>query len=536
MKQLFTLGVTLLSLTSQAQLVVQNGATFFIDAGATVTVQGDVTSNANITGTGKLIMKGTALQNLNMNGFQIPNLEIDNPSHVALAGLAEVKNTLTFVNGKIQLGNFNMILDSVATFTGAGVGKFVETNGTGELRKEVSAAGNYVLPVGLGTDYNPVQFNITGGTFTSAFVGARAVNGGHPARHPRTSDYLNQYWTLNRSGVTGTVATVGTYVDPADVTGVEADIRAMTYTGSAWALGTSQDNTANTVTAPMSGNTGDLYAMNRFVLASPKVFLQGAFNTGTGLMNDQLRSTDVTQTPGLASTNNVIPLTDPYRSAPLNFVHTNNSVPEIVASSVLFHQANPTDNIVDWVFLELRNTATTGNLVLQSRAALVQRDGDVVDIDGISPIYFKNVDAGNYSVGVRHRNHIGMYTNPANFTQALNLSSSVINLTTIAASSLMGTANSGYFNDGVRNMLYSGNANFNNRTSYSGSGNDASYLLSSILAGNPSNNTVTNVYSVGDVNMNRRVTYSGSGNDASFILATPLGGVPGALKTEVKPN
>ncbi|HSR39519.1 MAG TPA: hypothetical protein VLL95_11440, partial [Phnomibacter sp.] len=303
MKPLLTLGLGIISLATQAQLTVQSGATLFIDAGASVTVQGDLVSNANITGTGKIIMKGTALQNLNMNGFTIPNLDIDNTNNVALGGETKVSGVLSFVNGKLQLGNYNFVLAGSGSYAGAGAGKFAETNGTGEFRDEVSAVGSVTLPVGVGADYNPVTFQLAGNTFSSAWVGARAVSGGHPAKHPRSSDLLNHYWALSQSGVSGgTITTSGTYVDGADVTGTESFLNAMTYNGSAWSLGTSVDNGTNTVTAPMSGASSQLYAMNKFVLVTPKVFLQGAYNSGTGLMNDTYR------TP-----TNIIPTSDPYR-------------------------------------------------------------------------------------------------------------------------------------------------------------------------------------------------------------------------------
>jgi len=539
MKPLLTLGLGIISLATQAQLTVQSGATLFIDAGASVTVQGDLVSNANITGTGKIIMKGTALQNLNMNGFTIPNLDIDNTNNVALGGETKVSGVLSFVNGKLQLGNYNFVLAGSGSYAGAGAGKFAETNGTGEFRDEVSAVGSVTLPVGVGADYNPVTFQLAGNTFSSAWVGARAVSGGHPAKHPRSSDFLNHYWALSQSGVSGgTITTSGTYVDGADVTGTESFLNAMTYNGSAWSLGTSVDNGTNTVTAPMSGASSQLYAMNKFIVLNSKAFLQAPFNSGTGLMNDQLRSTDVTQTPGTPSSNNIIPTTDPYRAAPLSsfFTHTSNIDQEVVAASVFNHQANPNDNIVDWVFLELRNTATSGNQILQTRAALLQRDGDIVDIDGVSPVYFKNIDAASFSIGIRHRNHIGIYTNPSNFTQALGLNAlgSPLDISSMAASNLMGGVNAAYFNNGSKNMLFAGNANMNNRVSYSGSGNDASYILSTFLGGSTAG--IVNGYSVGDLNFNRNVRYSGSGNDASFLLSTPLTSGTGTIRTEVKPN
>lgn len=550
MKQLLTVGVALLSLSAQAQLVVQNGATFFIDAGATVTVQGDVTASANISGSGKLLMKGTSLQSLNLNGFSVPNLEIDNAANVVMAGAGRVDGILTFTTGKLQLGNFNLTMANAGSFAGAGTGKFVETNGTGELRKEMTAAGTVSLPVGLGSDFTPLQFQVTGGSYSSAFVGGRAVSGGHPAKHPRTSDFLNHYWSLNRSGITGaTVTTVGTYVDPADVTGTEADMRAMTYDGSNWALGSSQDNTGNTVTAPMSGNTSDLYAMNRFVLVSPKVFLQGAFDANTGLMRDRYRNSTGTYNPGNLPASNILPTTDPYRNASLSsaFVHVSNSVPEVLTSSaVLNDQANSQNNIVDWVFVELRSISSpTVAPVVQTRSALIQVDGDIVDIDGVSPLYFKNVDAGNYAVSVRHRNHLGLSTNPAS-PIALSLTNSVNDISTAAAVNLFGTASTNYNVTSGKNMLFAGNAFLNSTSNYLGLNTDRAQILTVMAnaggAPTPSRTLSTSAdyftFGLADINMNRTVDYLGLSPDRSFLLSTVLGGVPSPspTKTQVLPN
>ncbi|WP_416438033.1 hypothetical protein [Phnomibacter sp. MR] len=540
MKQLITIGVALLSLSAQAQLVVQNGATFFIDAGASVTVQGDVTASANISGTGKLLMKGTTLQNLNLNGFSVPNLEIDNASHVALGGAGRVEGVLTFTNGKLQLGANNLTVSSAGSFTGAAAGKFVETNGTGELRKELTAAGSVTLPLGVGSDYTPLQYQLTGGTYTSAFVAGRAINGGHPAKHPRSTDFLNNYWSLNRSGVAGaTVTAVGTYVDPSDVTGTEADLRSMTYNGSAWTLGSAQDNAANTVTAAVPTNTGDLYAMNRFVLVSPKAFLQGAFNTTTGLMSDLLRNSSGAYTPGSLPASNLLPTSDPYRTSPYSsfFTHSNNSVPEALTSTAVLNDLASSENqIVDWIFLELRNNVTPGNTIQQTRSALIQRDGDIVDIDGVSPVYFKNIDAGNYALVVRHRNHLAMSQNPANAI-GLSLSSTAFDFTNTANTALLGTAGAAYVQTGttLKNVMWSGNGSMNNNVRYGGPANDKDYLLSTGLSGNAAT-VLTGVYNVNDLNLNRVVRYGGPTNDKDFLLNTPLITNGSLTRTQVLPN
>src|ERR1700730_8133388 len=119
MKKIFPFSILLLSAYfSQSQLTNQSGATLYIQSGATGTAQGDGVSNADIQGPGTLLMKGTALQNLNMNGFTIPNLQIDNTNNVLLGGPATIGTSLIFINGKIQLNTFNFSIAPTATITG----------------------------------------------------------------------------------------------------------------------------------------------------------------------------------------------------------------------------------------------------------------------------------------------------------------------------------------------------------------------------------------------------------------------------------
>jgi hypothetical protein len=538
MKRNFLLfSFALLSASGYAQLNIQSGATFFIQSGATVTVQGDVTSNADIQGTGLLLLKGSSAQNVNMNGFTVnANIEIDNANHVTLTGIARASGLLTFTNGKLILGNNNFILAATGNFAGAATGRFAETNGTGQFRKEITANGNYILPVGTGTRYTPVQFNISGAGFAGAYVAGRAVNGGHPGKHPRSTDFLNQYWSLATNGVTGgTVTTIGSYTDATDVTGVEADIRSMAWNGSAWSMsGASQDNAANTVTAPLSGTSGDLYAMNRFVLVSPTVFLQGAFNSGTNLMNDLLRNNGA-YVPGVLPASNLLPTSDPYRSAPYNttFTHVANPTAETIASTVLNDQAVASQNIVDWVFLELRNTTSPGNTVLQTRSALVRRDGVIVDVDGISPIYFKNIDAQNYVVAVRHRNHLGLSIDPTTPVN-LNLSSTSFNFTTAPDANINGNAGAAYTTINGFNLLWAGNANSNTTSRYQGTANDRATVLTDL--GSNELSILNNVYHRADLNMNRNVRYQGSANDRAFLLSNVLASGELTIRTQVLPN
>jgi hypothetical protein len=247
----------------------------------------------------------------------------------------------------------------------------------------------------------------------------------------------------------------------------------------------------------------------------------------------------------------ILPNSDPYRAAPYlaAFPHVGNPVGETVVGTPFADQANANNNIVDWVFLELRGvTGATTAPVLQTRSAFITRNGSIVDIDGVSPIYFKNVDAGsNYAIAVRHRNHLGLSTNPA-APVALGLAATAVNLRTAAAGSLFGTANVNYFTASGNNMLYAGNAFINTTVNYIGLGSTDRAQLLTIMA-NPSNaltparalSTVAHyqAYAIGDLNFNKSVDYISLGTpDRAFLISAPLGGVlnPVPAKTQVLPN
>ncbi len=542
-KTIAAASLLLLGTATKAQLTISSGAVFNIQSGAFVTVQGDVTSSADITGAGKVILKGSANQNVNMNGFVIPNLEMDNVANATLTGNTKITNSVLFTNGKILVGNNTATLAATTTASGMGASKFFETNGTGFVRRELAAdISGSVMPVGAGTDYLPVALTNTGSAYAGASIGVQAIGTSSTNKHIRTESFLLAKWPIDKVGITGgTTNAVGTYVDPTRVIGSEADLRGIYWNGTNWSLaGGTQDNVLNTVGADIATNTGELYGMNKFLLFDTKVILQGAYNTGTGLMNDLLR-TNLAYVPGTAPTPgtvNFLPTSDPYStnadySANTNFTRVANTPTETVTSTAFNDQAIATDNIVDWVFLELRNAATP-SVVAQTRSALLQRDGDVVDIDGVSPVYFKNVDAGNYIVSVKHRNHLAMSINVANYSQALGLvKNTQFDYSTTPATNLLGVAATNYFNGSSKNMLYAGNVNGNANVRFSALSNDKDALLINVL-GNVSTNSVTG-YSRGDLNMNRIARFTALNNDKDYLLITVLGGLTTASKTQSTP-
>jgi uncharacterized protein YjdB len=65
--------------------------------------------------------------------------------------------------------------------------------------------------------------------------------------------------------------------------------------------------------------------------------------------------------------------------------------------------------IVDWVYIELRDKNDNSNIIA-TRTGLLQRDGDVVDLDGIHGLRFPGIAVDNYYVAVRHFRHLGAMT------------------------------------------------------------------------------------------------------------------------------
>ncbi|MBK9045034.1 MAG: Ig-like domain-containing protein [Saprospiraceae bacterium] len=65
--------------------------------------------------------------------------------------------------------------------------------------------------------------------------------------------------------------------------------------------------------------------------------------------------------------------------------------------------------IVDWVYIELRSKSNN-QTIIATRTGLLQRDGDVVDLDGIHGLRFPGLAVDDYYVVVRHFRHLGAMT------------------------------------------------------------------------------------------------------------------------------
>ncbi|MFT5566885.1 MAG: hypothetical protein ACI81Y_001833 [Glaciecola sp.] len=137
------------------------------------------------------------------------------------------------------------------------------------------------------------------------------------------------------------------------------------------------------------------------VVLNLKTFLEGPYQEVAGTMTDLLRS------------NGHLPLLEPYTA--LGY-----TLPTVSTSIGALGQTGD-DAIIDWILVELRSVSNP-TVVIERQAALLQRDGDIVDVDGISPIEMDTNFEANVYVALRHRNHLGIRT------ASLSVTSSPISL------------------------------------------------------------------------------------------------------------
>lgn len=164
-------------------------------------------------------------------------------------------------------------------------------------------------------------------------------------------------------------------------------------------------------------------------LLNTKVFLSH-IDTQSGTMDNYV------------STLSNFPLKDPYKGLSFNtiFQAVNDPVAALLSPSVLATTGN--NAIVDWIFVELRSGVSGSTNVIQTKTALLQKDGDVVELDGKSALTF-SLPTGAYYVTMRHRNHLGFRTvNAYNLTQTptnLNFTNNSVPLVGITPVSQIGS-------------------------------------------------------------------------------------------------
>lgn len=514
MKSIFYTFLSLLFAFSASAQLINDGASIIVEDGATLFIEGslqnNLTGSINILGTGivevegditiaptstvmmsntaKVILSGANASNVTSGGATFTNVEMDKTSNnVTLLDEMRISTDLNFVgdDNKLILEDNNLVFAPGASITSADDNEYIVADGdanTGVVSKEVSADEVFKFEVGDATNYTPLDADITGTGFSSATVDVNVVAMKQPNAPAEATDFISRFWNVDQTGITDFSADLeGTYV-AGDLTGTAADTKGAHYGAATmdWFYDGAATGT-NSVLGTVA-ESGDFTGTNSFGKVSLKAFLAGNYSGGS--MTTTLNDLDL------------LPLVSPYGDG------------ATVAAG--FFDNNP--DIVDWVYLEIRN-ATTPSTLDGGASAFIKSDGSIVSLNGTSNPLILNAGTTGFVV-LKHRNHLSVQT---------DIAIDLINPTMKDLTSLSNVYTDGAVSNtplksmgGGNYAMWSGDVNQNGSISYNGGGNDKSPILIKVGFLTP-NNSVSG-YEDTDVNMNGNVSYNGGGNDKSPIL------------------
>ena len=347
------------------------------------------------------------------------------------------------------------------------------------------------------------------------------TNTAGPASADMSTEMTDRYWRISSSHIDAAVVDL-TYASDESPDNFVAPLRATPWSMSSWGypdahqldlapnevhLHYCQFEPAETKTYAISSNS----AFDLDTRLNLRVLLGGAYDPNSGLMNDGLR-----QSTGF-------PASEPFSA--LGMIDLLYSGGELFGQDVL--QTTGNDAITDWVLVKLR-FPTEPSVVVAERAALVQRDGDVVDMDGISPVSFA-IPGNNYSYSVHHRNHLGVMA-LGSFGVNTNTTETVPDITD-PATPAYGT-DARMLANGVA-VLWPGDVRRDGLVKYTGEDNDRDLILQAIGGVVPTNTAAG--YRDEDVTLDGLSKYTGQGNDRDPILLSIGGVVPTNVRVEQLP-
>ena len=383
--------------SNNPQLKIYNSTYFTAEDAVNIIVEDmDLLNEGHLdAGNSKVVFQGDEDNQLQSGAAVFYNLEMNKADgqKMRLVDHAFVTNNLNFnaKNNKIEIHDHNLSIGDQGSITGFDDMDYIQTNGEGLLKK--SSLSNFTFPVGYtDSEYHPIVAVENG--FPDE-IGVRnlptALDNGLTGN--LLPDIVNTSWkmteaTEGNSNLDLTFQWLG-----ADETGNfdRSNSGVAYWNGIKWGI-KNGDIAAAQGSDPYQRSRLAVSELGLFTIGGPEleqgltlsvtVFLQGAFDGGSAMATN-------------LSNQNLVPTAAPYPTG-------NN---ETTTETVL-DQTGP-DAIVDWVLLELRQPETN---IVDQRAALLKANGEVVDVDGKSPVEFNLKSQGNYFVAVKHRNHPGVMT------------------------------------------------------------------------------------------------------------------------------
>ena len=367
-----------LQIKSGAELVA-NGNPFMVLCDGRFLNNGSFRADSSI-----VIMEGSIPTSQTIIGGDSINrfheLWVDKTSNdVQLTNSIEVDAWMDVLNGDLDLNGHNLYL--------VGDGSLWAETETAQIRGDSGEIiKTAVVNAPIFDNIGSMGFSI----FTSADLGTVTLRRGHRSQMIDGQAGIQRYYKLSHTGNPNVGAVVVMEYLGNELNGME-EMHAQPWTyDSSWVQRevNFRDTSLNVVDLTVAGLSDSLFTLGRGRLQlSTKVMLEGNY-AGDTLMHDQLRS------------KGLIPLSEPYTALGFNHINSGGEVIDTMVLTVTGDNA-----IVDWIFLEVRDPLDSLS-VIQTVCGLLQKDGDIVDLDGVSPLVIPNLGIDDYYLAIRHRNHL----------------------------------------------------------------------------------------------------------------------------------
>lgn len=348
-----------------------------------VTLVNNPAQGANITIANNMISR------IRGDGWNYTTIPTDNPIGIALSGTQDsVKvyhNTISLTGNTLnQTSSMSM-----GVYIGSGTNRVDLRNNIISNNLGLFSATGYgacgVYAVTANTQFRDINFNdyvVAPLGSGNKFIGQIAAGG---------SSTLSAWQTATGKDA-NSVNIVPVFVSVSDLHLIPCSNTSLEALGTPIAgITTDIDEDLRSLTNPDLG--ADEWTRCAVAL-NTKVFLS---NVSGGTMDDYLRTLV-----------GEFPLTDPYTAAPYStsglFTYVPAQTPATTTQTILDN-----NNVVDWVFVELRTGTSGATTVVASKSGLLKNDGIIINPDG-TPLSFSGVSAGNYYIAIKHRNHCGFMT------------------------------------------------------------------------------------------------------------------------------
>ncbi len=232
------------------------------------------------------------------NGPQ--NVQIFNGGGVTLHANRTINGSLSLTNGCLILGSNNLNLGASAIISGTpGVSNMIVTNGSGSLTKSIANGTtlpySFTFPIGENTgipEYSPVSINLISGSLVGASVSAKVVNEKYAANFSGV-DFINRYWTLTSTGISGFSADITGNFTPADINGTESNLYGGVFrAGAGWSRLAAINADTHTLSGTALSALGDFTA-GEFAAMGPNTPLsitfipEGYYSSGSLSLTDK---------------------------------------------------------------------------------------------------------------------------------------------------------------------------------------------------------------------------------------------------------